>query len=268
MTITQISDEEFKKFADLIYEAAGISMALSKKILVTSRLHSRLQRYQLASFDEYYQLVVGGQHPREFQRAVDLLTTNETYFFREIKHFQFLQNKILPHHDNRRFRIWSAACSSGEEPYSLAMLLADELGKRPWEIDATDISSRVLSLAQKGAYPIEAREKIPDDYLIKYCLKGVRSQQGTLLIDKKLRQRVKFRHLNLNGTWPPRDPYDVIFLRNILIYFDTPTKKKLVDRLAQQLRPGGYLMVGHSESLNSITNKLKAVQPSVYQKPV
>ena len=265
---TQITTEEFNKFKKLIYDAAGISMAISKKILISSRLLSRVQHFKCSSFEEYYQLITSGQHPKEFQHVVDLLTTNETYFFREIKHFDLLKNKILPEHGKRRFRLWSAASSSGEEAYSLAMLLSDQLGNNPWEIHATDISSRVVEQAKKGVYPIEAQDKIPEEYLIKYCLKGVRAQKGTLLIDKKLRLRVSFKQLNLNGAWPPDELFDVIFLRNIMIYFDTPTKKTLVNRLIRQLRPGGYLFIGHAESLNTVTNKLKTVQPSVYQKPI
>jgi len=264
----KISEEEYENFKSFIYDAAGISMAQSKQILVSSRLHNRITHYNLAGFDEYYSLITDGLHPQELQHAIDLLTTNETYFFREMKHFDLLRDKILPEHGKNRFRLWSAACSTGEEPYSLAMVLADRMGHTPWEIHCTDISTRVLKQAERGVYPLEAKEKIPPDYLVKYCLKGVDDKEGTLLIDKKLRQHIRFKQLNLNSMWPPNDPYHVIFLRNVLIYFDIPTKKKLVRRLSQQLTPGGYLIVGHSESLNTITTELKAVQPSVYRKPL
>ena len=265
-TMIKITPLEFDNFKSLIYEAAGISLTQSKQILITSRLHNRLTHYKLSSFSQYYALITDGQHPQELQHAIDLLTTNETYFFREMKHFDLLRDRILPEHGKQRFRLWSAACSTGEEPYSLAMVLADRLGHSPWDIDCTDISSRVLDHAKMGVYPIQAKEKIPPEYLVKYCLKGTGDKKGTLLIDRRLRQRVHFSQLNLNGIWPAREPYHVIVLRNVLIYFDAPTKKKLIRRLTQQLHPDGYLIVGHSESLTSMNDQLTTVQPSVYRK--
>ncbi len=200
---------------------------------------------------------------------VDLLTTNETYFFREPKHFDYLAQEILPHKAKPGvpFNIWSAACSSGEEPYTLAMVLAEHLGNRPWQVVGSDISTVVLAKAQAGHYPLERTEGIPPQYLKKYCLKGVRSQEGTLLVAKELRERVRFLQVNLTKPAPDLGPFDVIFLRNVMIYFDMETKRKVVENLITRLKPGGTFIVGHSESLNGITDRLKCLRPTIYEKP-
>jgi len=260
-----ITDTEFKNFSDFIYNAAGISMAPNKKTMISSRLTSRVFKYDLGSFSEYYALITSGKVPSELQCAVDLLTTNETYFFREMKHFDFLR-RVLLQHKRSNVRVWSAACSTGEEPYSLAMVLADALGLLPWEIFATDINHKVIKRASRGVYSDRVIEKIPKNYLYNYCLNGIRSREGLVLIDKKLRSRIRFEQMNLNGGWPYYEPFDVIFLRNILIYFSEQTRKILVRRIVQQLRPGGYLMIGHSETITGISLDLECLQPSIYMK--
>ncbi|NOZ10910.1 MAG: protein-glutamate O-methyltransferase CheR [Gammaproteobacteria bacterium] len=261
-----LEDKEFRKFQKFIYEAAGISLSDAKKPLVSSRLIRRLRHYELNSFGEYFHLVMRADQAEEFQCLVDLLTTNETYFFREEKHFDLLRTQILPAREAYPYRIWSAASSNGSEPYSLAMLLADELGTAPWEIVATDISQRMLETARKGLYPLEAAEKIAPEYLNKYCRKGVRSQQGMFLIDAALRNKIDFRYLNLNGAWPELGYFDVIFLRNVMIYFDRDTKKELIARIVARLNRGGYLIISHTETLNGIDHGLKFMCPSVYYK--
>jgi len=262
-----ITDTEFTQFQSLIYDKAGISLSEVKKTLVVSRLTRRLRHFNFASFSQYYQYVTDLNNSAEMQIMVDLLTTNETYFFREEKHFEFLSREILSKHKaNRTLRVWSAACSRGQEPYSLAMVLADKLGiDADWKITATDISSQVLNYARRGLYPLDEAKQIPSPLLNKWCLKGVRSQQGSFLIDQKIRQHIEFKNLNLIGSWPDNGIYSVIFLRNVMIYFDTETKRKLVDRLLNRLQPGGYLIVGHSESLNQITDRVKTIRPSIYQ---
>ena len=210
-----------------------------------------------------------GAHPDEVQVMVDLLTTNETYFFREPNHFDFLPKEIVPRCNNRSpLRVWSAASSSGEEAYSIAMLLAETLGGAPWEIVGSDICTRVLARAVTGHYGLARTEGIPPDYMRKYCLKGVRSQAGTFLIAPELRQRTRFLQINL---MLPVDTaigeFDVIFLRNVMIYFDAETKRQVVARLVEQLHPGGYFIVGHSESLNGLTDTLRAIKPTIYQLP-
>lgn len=263
-----LSDGEFAQFQQFIHEFAGISLAASKKPLVSGRLAKRVQFHGLQSFGEYYRLLHAGSHPNELQIAVDLLTTNETYFFREHKHFDFLSQKIFPAHSpSRVFRVWSAACSSGQEPYSIAMTLADFLGERPWEIVASDLSTRVLERARSGLYALEQAEKVPPAYLKSFCLKGTGKQEGSFLIDKRLRSRINFLQINLNTVLPRLGEFDVVFLRNVMIYFNTETKRQVVNRLVEAIKSGGYLLIGHSESLNGVVDNLKVVSPSIYQKP-
>jgi chemotaxis protein methyltransferase CheR len=262
-----ISDREFADFQAFVYQNAGITLSSAKKALVSGRLLKRLRHYQLASYREYFQLIMSGQEPAELQTALDLLTTNETYFFREPQHFEYLRTTILPaRKPGEAFRIWSAACSSGEEPYTLAMVLADQLGTTPWDIVASDISSRVLATAQAGQYRMDRAEKIPQAYLKAHCLKGIGDQAGTFLVDPKLKSRIRFLSVNLNASLPQVGTFDVIFLRNVMIYFNTDTKRQVVERLLSVLKPGGYFIVSHSESLHGITERLKMVRSSIYRK--
>jgi chemotaxis protein methyltransferase CheR len=264
-----LQEREFKQFQDLIYRIAGISMAPSKKPLVASRLAKRIRLHGLASYSEYFKMITAANGQAELQMAVDLLTTNETHFFREPKHFDFLRQCILPKRKpGKAFRIWSAACSSGEEPYSIAMLLDEVLSNAPWEIVASDLSTRVLEKARIGLYPMERMPEIPRHYLSNYCLKGTGTQEGTLLIERKLRDRVQFIQYNLTEAPPKLAEFDVIFLRNVMIYFDQETKRKVVSRLLSKLRPGGHFLVGHSETLNGINEEVRLVQPAIYLKPL
>ncbi|TXT25082.1 MAG: chemotaxis protein methyltransferase CheR [Gallionellaceae bacterium] len=192
MPVASINDKEFGQFQKLIYQLAGISLSPAKKALVGGRLAKRLAQYRLDSYGDYFKLLTDGHNPTELQMAVDLLTTNETYFFREPKHFDFLRGRVLAgHKPGSPFRVWSAACSSGEEPYSIAMVLADHLGDGPWEVVASDISTRVLEKARGGHYPMDRTDGISREHLSRYCLKGIGSQANTLLVEEKLRSRVK-----------------------------------------------------------------------------
>lgn len=262
-----ITDQEFNRFQRFIYDAAGISMASSKKALVSGRLSKRLQARQLKSFTEYFNLLSSGQAKEEVQTAIDLLTTNETYFFREPKHFELLKSLAQAHKPGQPFRVWSAASSTGEEAYSMAMVLADTLGNSPWEILGSDISTRVLQRARAGHFPMERARNIPQPYLKRYCLKGFDEQEGTMLVEKSLRQRVRFFQANLNEALPQLGMFDVIFLRNVMIYFNGDTKRQVVARVISMLKPGGYFCIGHSESLNDISDALVPVAPSIYRKP-
>jgi chemotaxis protein methyltransferase CheR len=263
-----ISDAEFGQFKAWIYDVAGISLSEHKKALVMGRLASRVRHYQLESYGDYFRLLTGEKPSVELQIAVDLLTTNQTYFFREPKHFDFLREHILPaHQPSRQMRVWCAASSTGEEPYSIAMLLAAALGEGPWEILASDLSSRVLERARSGHYSLERAQHIPRPHLLNYCLKGVGDQEGTFMIEAKLKNRIQFMQINLNNHLPQIGEFDVIFIRNVLIYFDMETKRQVISRLLPHLRRGGYLIVGHSESLNGINDTVKAVKPSIYFKP-
>jgi len=266
--VFSISNEEFFRIRDYLQKQVGIQLTLAKKQMVASRLARQLRHYHLSSYGDYFQQVTDGTLANERQVMLDLLTTNETYLFREPAHFEFLRQGILAGWKRGRlFRAWSAASSSGEEAYSLAMEVADSLGETPWEIVGSDVSTRVLATARKGHYSRERTQYIPRAYLQKYCLKGVRVQSGTLLIDKRLRQRVQFRHINLNTPLPEdTGQFDVIFLRNVLIYFDAPTRQEIVKRLLSRLRPGGHFFISHTETITGMSNQLETAAPSVYRK--
>ncbi|MBA1241848.1 CheR family methyltransferase [Pseudomonas japonica] len=268
MSNSGITDADFAHFQRWLYQRAGIHMAASKKALVAGRLATRLRHHGMNDHGAYFAMITTPQGADEAQIALDLLTTNETYFFREPKHFEWLREQLPQlQRPGRTFRLWSAACSSGEEPYSLAMLLADCLGEKPWEILGSDISTRVLEKAARGHYPMERARNLSQEHLSRYCLKGIGRQAGTLLVDKPLRDRVQFLQVNLNDHLPKLGEFDVIFLRNVLIYFDVPTKQRVLSRLVPLLRSGGYFIVSHSESLNGVTDALALVSPSIYRKP-
>jgi chemotaxis protein methyltransferase CheR len=265
-----ITDAEFAQFQRLIYKIAGISLADSKKVLLVGRLGKRLKAHGLGTYAEYFKLISSGQDPAELQMMVELLTTNETYFFREEKHFDFLVDNIVPRHPRgQSLDIWSAAASTGEEIYTICMVLADTLGvSGSWSVTGSDINTQVLALARSGHYPMEKARGLPPEYLRKYCLKGVRQHEGTFLISPDLRRHTRFVQVNLNQRLPGEiGKFHVIFLRNVMIYFDNETKRQVVDRLINQLHPGGWFIVGHSESLNGITERLTAVQPTIYKLP-
>lgn len=265
-TADALDDKEFELFRDLIFDIAGISFAPIKKALIAGRLGKRLKFYDLNSYHDYYQLISAPANRNELQVAVNLLTTNETYFFRESKHFDFLRSEVLGQQQREQpFRVWSAASSSGEEAYSIAMLLDDCMGNAPWEILAYDISTRVLEDARKGIYPLTRTKDIPPEYLKRYCLKGTGIYEGKLLVGQTLRDRVEFRQLNLNESLPELGRFDAIFLRNVLIYFNQETKRQVVQRLQQFLKPDGCFLVGHSETLHGVNETLQQVQPSVYR---
>ncbi|MCF6283004.1 MAG: hypothetical protein L3J28_12515 [Candidatus Polarisedimenticolaceae bacterium] len=266
--IPTISDQDFESIRGYLKKTSGIELTLAKKSLVTSRLWRRLRHYNFDCFSQYVALLSDGDHATERQLMLDHLTTNETYFFRESDHFEYLQQEILqPYRGTVPFRVWSAASSTGEEAYSIAMVLSDTLGMRPWEIIGTDISQRVLEKARSGHYVMNRIGGIPQEYLRHYCLQGTGPQTGTMLIDDKIRKHVQFKSANLNNTLPDIGQFDVIFLRNVLIYFNEQTCREIVDRVLAKLKPGGTFFIGHSETLNGITDKVKRVAPTTYIKP-
>jgi len=263
----KLSESEFDLYRSLIFKQAGISLSPMKRSLVENRLSRRLRDLNLTSFRDYHQQILADTSMKEMQVLVDLLTTNETYFFRESQHFDFLQNEILSKVNRTQgFSLWSAASSTGEEPYSLAMTLADSLGMQGrWQIIATDINMNVLETARIGKYTLTEKDAIPDKYLKAYCLKGVRSQQGVILIDKALRMHVLYEKLNLMANWDKKfNGFDVIFIRNVMIYFNVETRMRLLERIADRIKMGGYLFVSHSETLNKLTDRFSLVQPSIY----
>jgi chemotaxis protein methyltransferase CheR len=266
--VLQISDTEFGQCQRFIFEAAGITLTDAKKALVSGRLAKRLNACQVSSYGDYFRLLMSGESPLELQTAVDLLTTNETYFFREPKHFQFLKKEIAGGtlHARPSLRVWSAASSTGEEAYSVAMLLEDCLPGRPWEVVGSDISARVLERGRAGHYSMERISHFPPAYLQRFCLKGHDTQEGTLLVQRALRNKVKFLQVNLNEPLPHLGMFEVIFLRNVLIYFSMETKRKVVARVLNLLKPDGYLLIGHSESLIEVTDAVELLAPAIYRR--
>lgn len=263
-----ITDQEFALFQRWVRQAIGIHLSDAKKVLLSGRLAKRLRARGVRSYREYYELVTSGRDARETETCVNLITTNETYFFREPKHFDYLRESILPKlRGAETIRVWSAASSSGEEAYTLAMVLAETLGMGArWEIVGTDISTAVLGKAVTGQYPMERASGIPEALLRRYCLKGVGPQEGTLLVAPELRARTRFGQVNLTAALPDLGMFDVVFLRNVLIYFQPDVKTAVVERLVDRIRPGGWLFIGHSETLNGITQCVTAVAPTIYRK--
>ncbi|MDD2760949.1 MAG: SAM-dependent methyltransferase [Methylomonas sp.] len=258
---------EFNWIRDYLYSHVGIVLNDSKQALVCGRLEKRLRHHGFSSYAEYFRLFGKPGFEQETRMAIDLLTTNETYFFREPQHFDFLVKHLLTAMPaGQPLRIWSAASSSGEEAYSLAMTVAEHAKTSLWEIIGTDISSRVLETARAGLYPIAACDKLPVPLLKKYCLKGFGEYDGFFLIGPAIRSRVQFLSANLIDALPNLGVFDVIFLRSVMIYFDMPTKQRLIERIQSYLRPGAYFFVSHSESLNGLNHELSSVAPSIYRK--
>ncbi len=263
----RLREHEFDRLRRFIYERAGISLAPHKRQMASARLQRRLRSLGLRSFEAYLRLLSEPNQHHERQHLVDLLTTNETYFYREPVHFEHLQELVRERDRNQACRIWSAACSSGEEPYTLAMAMAETLGMGDWKVLGTDISARMVETARRGLYRLDRVKRLPTSWLTKYCLKGVRVQAGNLLIDPRLQARVHFEQHNLKQPLPHEPAFDIVFLRNVLIYFDLPTKQLVIDHVTRTLRPGGYLFISHVESLHGLQNGLKMIRPSIFRKP-
>lgn len=271
-----ISDREFNLFQKLIEEQAGIFLSPVKKALLEARLSKRIQDLGLASFSAYYSRLVENRGGHELIDMLDRITTNETQFFRESRQFDFLSRLVV--HDwtaqadagfrQRQIRAWSAGCSTGEEPYSLAMILWKHFPPSAgWEIEilATDISTRVLERARQGIWPIEKAQDIPPEHLKRFMLKGTGTQEGKMKAGAEIRSVIRFERLNLNDdSYPVTSRFDLILCRNVLIYFDPERRAGIVDRLLEQLAPAGFFFVGHAERLNGLTDKVLSILPTIY----
>lgn len=270
-----ITDREFGLFQRLIQQRAGIYLAPVKKALLVGRLARHLRRLGLDSFEEYYNYLRDADED-EHREMVNCVCTNETRFFREKRHYEFLEREVYPtwRHEaaagarQKSPKVWSAACSTGQEPYSLAMSMLYHLPPEDgWQTDilATDLSTRVLEAAEAGVYPIGASEQVPEAYLNAFMLRGIGSQIGRMAVGDELLRTVRFASHNLNDERQAVDgPFDLILCCNVLIYFDAPTKIRVVNRLLSQLRPNGYLLVGHSESLTALCGRVRCLRPTVY----
>jgi chemotaxis protein methyltransferase CheR len=262
---------EFHQFRNLAHQEFGLDLPEGKEQLVASRLRKKMRELNLDSFQAYYRHIVDDRTGVALTAMIDALTTNHTSFFREPAHFDFLRQVVLP---GLRFRslieIWSAACSTGEEPYSIAFCLLDELGidrSSRLRILATDISTRVLDAARNAVYPAERFQGIPPEQLRPYLLRGEGKQKDRYLVKRQVRAAIEFRRANLMEKISQFGEFSVIFCRNVMIYFDRSTQQDLVKRLGGCLEPGGYLFIGHAESLGGIEHALEYVRPAVYRKP-
>jgi len=274
---TPLSAEAYRFIVDLIYRHSRIKLGSDKQALLSSRLTKRLRSIGLSSFDEYCAVLRSPQSQDEIEELLDLISTNHTRFYREPDHFDYLIAKILPPliptliARHSPLRVWSAASSSGEEPYTLAIVLSEFLRAFPavdWQICASDISNRVLTAAKQGVYRMDAVEPVPPDLLRRYFQKGFGAQEGKCRVRSELRDKVRYERINLfQHEYPIPLQQHVIFCRNVMIYFDIPSREQAVKRMSHYLAPGGYLIVGHSESLMGINHGLKSIRQGIYQKP-
>lgn len=275
---SEISAKDFQRFSELIYDTCGIKMPPHKKTMLEARLRKRLRFHGMGSFEEYSEYLFSSDGMKEeLVSMIDVVTTNKTDFFRESAHFDFMVDVALPHLIetyrvglDRPLRVWSAGCSSGEEPYTMAMVLSEVAEKIPdftFSILATDISTQVLEKARQGIYAMDKVDPVPLEFKKKYMLRGKGEQSNRVRMIPELRSLINFRRLNfLDAEFDVGDPMDIIFCRNVIIYFDQPTQKRLLHKLAGHLKTDRYIFMGHSETLNGLDLPLSQVSPSVYQK--
>ncbi|RKY55351.1 MAG: protein-glutamate O-methyltransferase CheR [Candidatus Neomarinimicrobiota bacterium] len=267
----ELTEAQFNAISSLVKSLAGINLTETKKELVRARLTKRLRKLGLATFDDYVEYLQNDTTGSELVAMLDVLSTNTTYFFREAKHFEWLRQDVLPRLTaRRRVRIWSAGCSSGEEPYSIAIVLLEAIPDlADWDaaILATDLSTEVLARARKAIYPASRLREVPPMLLGRHFTLVATKPERTYRVNDPVRRLVHFARLNLMGQWPMKGPFDVIFCRNVMIYFDRPTRQDLIARFHSILAPGGTLFIGHSESLTGISHSFRYVLPTVYRKP-
>ncbi|RPI62338.1 MAG: protein-glutamate O-methyltransferase CheR [Planctomycetaceae bacterium] len=267
----ELTNDDFRRISDLVRSTIGINLHDGKRELVKARLAKRLRHLRIGSFEGYMSYLENDTTGVEMVHLMDVISTNLTSFFREADHFDYLSQNFLPDCVKRgqtRLRFWSAGCSSGEEPYTLAMTIRESLGElasRDARILATDISTIMLGLARQGQYAHRHVRAIPAALLGRYFT-GSRRLDGIYTVNESLRSMIHFARLNLMESWPMQGPFDAIFCRNVMIYFDKITQQGLIERYSRLLAPGGLLFIGHSESLAGIQHKLQYVQPAVYQK--
>ncbi len=272
----QLTDQDFQKLSDFVYQKAGINLHDGKKDLLRARLAKYLRNTDFTSIKEFYQALLNDRTGEYTVPFLDCISTNLTYFFREPQHFDFLRETVIPTflekastNNGARLEIWSAGCSSGEEPYSIAITLLQGIsyhGRPPVHILATDISTRMLSHAARGIYPAEKLGAIPSDLKRRYFKRGKNKWEGFFKVKPVLQEVVTFKRFNLMEPFPSSFSFDVIFCRNVMIYFDKQVQEKIVNKFWRVIKSGGYLFIGHSESLTGIDHPFKYVKPSTYQK--
>ncbi len=269
------SDKDFQRVKKLVLEHTGICLSDIKHDMMYSRLAKRLRYLSLDSFSDYIDLIESGDKS-ELGDFTNSVTTNLTSFFREQHHFDYLKATLIPHlmklnADSRKIRIWSAGCSTGEEPYSLAITLKEVIpDSAGWDVRilATDLDTNVLETGRNGVYSTERVNGIPSSVLKRWFNKGKGEREGLVRASNELRDMIIFKQLNLMGQWPVKAGVDVIFCRNVVIYFDKETQAVLFDRYAETLRSDGYLVIGHSENLHNVTDRFKLLGKTIYQRSV
>ena len=281
-----LTDREFQMFRELVYKTTGISLSEAKRHMLKSRLTRRLRAHRMEAFEDYYRLLMSlDQKETEWTEFINSVTTNKTDFFREPHHFEFIRNKFLPEQfahskagnpSARKLRIWHAGCSTGEEPYTLAMTLRESTealgGWASWDIRqlASDIDTGVLAHAERGIYEEDRVAPVSPNLLRKYFLRGKGDKGGLFKVRPELQEQITFRQINLLAPEIPianGAKFDIIFCRNVVIYFDKPTQRTLFTRFQEKLKPGGYLIIGHSESLNGVSEAYDSVGGTIYRLP-
>jgi chemotaxis protein methyltransferase CheR len=263
-----LTDRELARVVTLVHHHSGIALHEGKRPLVLARLQKRLRVHGVTSFSSYLDLVERDKTGEELVRLLDAITTNHTFFFREARHFELLASRVVPEWRARAsggaLRIWSAACSTGEEPFTIAMTLADLPAPIDFGIVASDISTKVLAIAKSGVYKLSGVEALPRDVLHRHFERGIGEQTGSARVSARIRRHVSFRNLNLLEIDDLGEKFDVIFCRNVMIYFDKSVQQRVVTMLERHLKPHGYLFIAHSESLNGLAHSLTWVAPAVY----
>ena len=272
----KISTDDFNRLSDFIYKKYGIQMPKRKKIMLQSRLQKRLRELNISNFKEYCNYVFSHEgKENEVIHMIDVVSTNKTDFFRESKHFDYLQSMILPEYVNpktinRKIKVWSAGCSSGEEPYTIAIIISDFLEKIPgldFSIFATDISSKILKQAIVATYKEERIADIPLNLKRKYFLKSKDPENKSVRLIPHIRKKVCFQRLNfMDKSYNVAEYFDIIFCRNVLIYFDRKTQENVIYKLCEKLKTGGYFFLGHSESIMNMNVPLSQIKPALYRK--
>ena len=272
----ELSDRDYAYISKFVYERAGIVLSDHKRDMVYARLARRLRVLGLTSFSEYCGLIKGPKGDGEIGFMINAVTTNLTKFFRESHHFDHMRETLLPQvrqdaqaKRKKRLRIWSAGCSSGEEPYTIAMVLCDVMSDLDlWDarVLATDLDTNMLATASAGIYDAKRVEGMPVEYRKRFCIRSGTIDDRRYKMNESVRRLIAFKHLNLLTDWPMRGPFDAIFCRNVMIYFDNPTKSRLIERFAALLSPGGWLYVGHAESLRAEATMFQSIGQSIYRK--
>ena len=273
-----LSDKDYAFIRELVYRETRINLGDSKRELATARLGKRLRATGIPDFSTYCKMLKSNSNSGELYHLIDAISTNHTFFFREINHFNFLNQKVLPEFANGRLdrsntlRIWSCACSTGEEPYSIAITLEEffeNVAGKAWQLQCSDISTRVLDFASKGIYDRDRLQQVRPEWHRKYFQKGERQMAGYFRVRNELKRNINFHRVNLFAqNYPWNEKFHIIFCRNVMIYFDRATQQDLVSRLARQLIPGGYLLIGHAESLAGIKHPYESIKPAIYRLPV